>query len=124
VTGAGTFSVHPKSASGGGSFVFTGADGSSFTGSWRVNNVNGLVDFRPYGCGVIFGTPIPDFLCGGRVTLAVTATTPFGSQPSLLTIYCEIGAPPPSTEEGIRAVIPSAGSFTRQSGGMNVYVKQ
>jgi hypothetical protein len=36
---------------------------------------------------------------------------------------CEIGSPPPSTEEGITAVIPSVGSFSRQTGGMNVYVK-
>jgi hypothetical protein len=121
VTGEGMFSVHPKSAHGGGSFVFTGADGNSFSGSWIVN---GLVDFQPYGCGVIMGDPIPDFLCGGRVTLDVTARTPFGSQPSLLTIYCEIGYPPLSTEEGITAVVPSVGSFSRQTGGMNVYIKQ
>jgi len=85
--------------------------------------VNGLIAFQPYGCGVIFGTPIPPDLCGGRVVLDVTATTPFGPRSAQLTIYCEIGSPPPSSEEGITAVIPSVGSFNRQTGGINVYVK-
>jgi hypothetical protein len=120
VTGEGTFSVHAKSASGGGDFTFTGADGTTFTGTWTVN---GLVDFQPYGCGVIFGTPIPPDLCGGRLVLDVTATTPFGPRPAQLTVYCEIGNPPPSTEEGITAVVPSVGAFTRQTGGMNVYIR-
>jgi len=120
VTGEGTFSVHPKSASGDGNFTFTGADGTTFTGTWTVN---GLVDFQPYGCGVIFGTPIPPDLCGGRLVLDLTAATPFGPQQAQLTVYCEIGNPPPSTEEGITAVIPSVGAFTRQTGGMNVYIK-
>ena len=120
VTGEGMFGVHAKSASGGGQYTFTGADGSTFSGTWAVN---GLIAFQPYGCGVIFGTPIPPDLCGGRVVLDVTATTPFGPRSAQLTIYCEIGSPPPSSEEGITAVIPSVGSFNRQTGGMNVYVK-
>src|SRR5437763_15968727 len=63
VTGEGMFGVHPKSASGGGQYTFTAADGTTFSGTWTVN---GLVAFQPYGCGVIFGTPIPPYLCGGR----------------------------------------------------------
>jgi hypothetical protein len=118
VTGEGTFSVHAKSASGGGSYTFTGADGTTFTNRWTVN---GLIDFQPYGC---FTPPLPTNLCGGRLVLDVTATTPFGDTPAQLTIYCEIGNPPASSEEGITAVIPSVGSFMRQTGGMNVYVKQ
>jgi hypothetical protein len=57
------------------------------------------------------------------VILDITATTPFGPKSAQLTIYCEIGYPPPSSEEGITAVVPSVGSFMRQTGGMNVYVK-
>jgi hypothetical protein len=120
VTGEGTFGVHPNSASGSGAYTFTGADGTTFSGTWTVN---GLIAFQPYGCGVIFGTPLPPDLCGGRVVLDITATTPFGPQSAQLTIYCEIGSPPPSSEEGITAVVPSVGSFSRQTGGMNVYVK-
>ena len=120
VTGEGMFGVHPKSASGGGAYTFAGADGTTFSGIWTVN---GLIAFQPYGCGVIFGMPLPPDLCGGRVVLDITATTPFGPQSAQLTIYCEIGSPPPSSEEGITAVVPAVGSFSRQTGGMNVYVK-
>jgi hypothetical protein len=120
VTGEGTFSVHAKSASGGGMYTFTGANGTTFKNRWTVN---GLIAFQPYGCGVFMGDPIPDSLCGGRVILDITATTPFGPKSAQLTIYCEIGYPPPSSEEGITAVVPSVGSFMRQTGGMNVYVK-
>ncbi len=121
VMGEGQFGTHPKFASGGGSFTFTGADGTTFAGDWTVN---GLVDFQPYGCGVVFGNPIPDNLCGGRVVLDVTATTPFDPQPATLTIYCVIGSPPASAAEGVRLVVPGVGGFNRQIAGMNVYVKQ
>jgi len=121
VTGEGSFSVHAKSASGGGDFTFTSADGSTFSGTWSVN---GLVSFQPYGCGMVFGTPLPPDLCGGRLALDVTATTPFGPRRALLTIFCVIGTPPPSVEEGINAAIPGVGDFNRQTGGMNVYVLQ
>jgi hypothetical protein len=120
LTGEGTFSVHEKSASGGGHYTFTAADGTTFRNTWTVD---GLVAFQPYGCGVIGGSPIPSFLCGGRLVLDVSATTPAGTRSGQLTIYCEIGYPPASSEEGITAVIPSVGSFMRQTGGMNVYVK-
>jgi hypothetical protein len=120
ITGDGTFSVHAKSAAGGGHYTFTAADGTTFSDTWTVT---GLVAFQPYGCGVFMGSPIEPDLCGGHLALNVTAKTPFGDRSGLLTIYCEIGNPPPSTEEGITAVIPSVGSFSRQTGGMNVYVK-
>src|SRR6266536_2911029 len=63
VTGEGMFGVHAKSASGGGQYTFTGADGSTFSGTWTVN---GLIAFQPYGCGVIFGTPIAEPLRRAR----------------------------------------------------------
>src|SRR5438552_8192911 len=97
VTGEGMFSVHPKSASGGGMYTFTRADGTTFTDTWKVN---GLIAFQPYGCGVFAGEPIPDGanLCGGQLVLDVTAKTPAGDMSAQLTIYCEIGYPPPSSE--------------------------
>src|ERR671937_396922 len=108
VTGEGMFSVHPKSASGGGDYTFTGADGTTFSDKWTVN---GLVDFQPYGCGVIFGMPLPPNLCGGRLSLDVTFTDPAGSVPGRVTVYCQIGSPPPSAEEGVRVVVPGFGNF-------------
>jgi hypothetical protein len=119
--GEGMFGVHPKSASGGGSFTYTAADGSSFDGTWTVNR---LVAFQPYGCGVVFGTPLPPNFCGGRLVLDVTAQTPFGAVPSKVTVFCVIGSPPPGTEEGVRVVVPGVGNFNRQLEGMNTYFKQ
>lgn len=121
VTGMGTFSVHPKSASGGGSWTHTFAGGGSASGTWTAN---GLVAFQPYGCGVVFGTPLPPDLCGGRVVLDVTLSTPLGSLPGQLTIYCLIGAPPASASEGIRLVVPGVINFNKVVGGENVYIKE
>jgi hypothetical protein len=124
ITGTGTFSVHPKSAAGGGSFTHTLAGGGTFTGSYTVT---GLVDFQPYGCGVFFGTPIPGNLCGGRLVLAVSLVPDANRSLSLsgmLTIYCLIGEPPTSAEEGIRLVVPGVLNFNKVVSGENVYIKQ
>lgn len=120
VLGDGTFSVHPKSASGGGTFTHTFASGGSASGTWTVN---GLVAFQPYGCGVIFGTPIPPNLCGGRVVLDITLVGPLGPLPGQLTIVCLIGQPPASAGEGIRLVVPGIVNFNKMVSGMNVYIK-
>ena len=120
VTGMGAFSVHPKSASGGGGWKHTFAGGGSASGTWTAN---GLVAFQPYGCGVVFGTPLPPDLCGGRVVLDVTLTSPLGYVPAQLTIYCLIGAVPASAAEGIRLVIPGANNFNKVVEGDNVYIR-
>ncbi len=120
ITGDGAFAVHPKSASGGGDFTHTFAGGGSASGTWKVN---GLVDFQPYGCGVIFGTPIPPELCGGRASVDVTFTGPAGSLPGRITIFCQIGSPPPSAEEGVHVNVPGIANFNKQVSGMNVYVR-
>jgi len=123
VTGTGTISVHPKaSLSGGGTFTHTFAGGGSVTGTWTALD---LLSFQPYGCGVVFGTPIPPNLCGGRILLRVLLTPPAPNQPheALLWIYCVIGQPPPSAEEGIRMNIPGIVNFNDVTGGDNVYFK-
>lgn len=121
VTGTGMFSVHPKSSSGGGSWTHTFAGGGSTSGTWIAN---GLVAFQPYGCGVVFGTPLPPDFCGGRVVLDVTLSTPLGSLPGQLTIDCLIGVPPASASEGIRLVVPGVINFNKVVGGENVYIKE
>ncbi|MGH3056804.1 MAG: hypothetical protein ACRDPP_01040 [Gaiellaceae bacterium] len=42
----------------------------------------------------------------------------------LLTIYCLIGAPPPSAEERIRLVVPGVLNFNDVVTGENIYIKQ
>ena len=124
ITGAGTFSMHPKSATGGGSFSHTLAAGGTLKGTYTVSE---LVDFQPYGCGLFFGTPIPPELCGGRLVFRVKAGAGRESialARGLLTIYCVIGVPPASAEEGIRLVVPGVRNFNDVVTGENVYVKQ
>jgi hypothetical protein len=121
ITGTGTFGVHPKSASGGGSFTHTFAGGGSLMGTFTVT---GLVDFQPYGCGVVFGDPLPPDFCGGRLSLDVTFQTEAGALPGRITIYCVIGAPPASAEEGVRVVVPGVLNFDEIVSGFNVYVQE
>ncbi len=121
VTGEGTFGVHPKSVSGGGAFTHTLAGGGTVSGTWTADR---LISFVPYGCGVIFGQPLPPDLCGGRMVTKVTLT-PNGGTPvkGQLTISCLIGYPPPSAKEGIRLVVPGVANFNKRVEGMNLYVK-
>ena len=121
VVGAGTFGVHPKSASGEGEFTHTFAGGGDISGTYTVD---GLVDFQPYGCGVVFGETLPDNFCGGRVVFDVTLEVDsVGSVEGQLTIYCLIGKPPASAAEGIRLVIPGHINFNKVVEGENLYVK-
>src|SRR5437667_9257220 len=60
ITGSGVYSVNPKTVSATGTFTSQ----SSGSGTWVATQ---LLDFQPYGCGIIFGTPIPPNLCGGKL---------------------------------------------------------
>src|ERR1044071_7496889 len=95
ITGEGEFAVHPKSASGEGEFTAMSAGGQTVAGTWTVN---GLVDFQPYGCGVIpsIGATLPPNFCGGRLSLDVTFTAPEGSVPGRITRLLGLAAPPPA----------------------------
>jgi hypothetical protein len=115
-----TFSVQPKSASGAGQFVYTAAAGRGFQGTWTVDR---LVDFQPYGCGSRFGEPVAPFLCGGRLTLRVTMTTPSGPAHADFTFFSLVGSPPPGTQEGATMVVPHLGNFSRQLEGGNAFRK-
>jgi hypothetical protein len=113
-----TFGVQPKSASGDGQFVYTTAAGGGFQGTWSVDN---LVDFQSYGCGSLLGEPVAPFLCGGRLMLHVTMTTPSGPVQADFTFFSLVGSPPPGTEAGATMVVPHLGNFNRQIEGGNAF---
>jgi hypothetical protein len=115
-----TFSVHPRSASGDGQFVYTAAAGGGFQGTWTVDR---LVDFRSYGCGSLLGEPIAPFLCGGRLKLHVTMTTPSGPAQADFTFFSLVGSPPPGTEGGATMIVPQLGNFNSQLEGRNDFRK-
>jgi hypothetical protein len=125
VTGEGTFSVHPYTASGGGSFTL-GDDGTTVSGTWTALDT---IAFQPYGCGVVLGDPIrPDF-CGGLLGLDVVLTPSSGPQMSgTLWVICIIGDIPGqaftsrNATEGIVLNVPGVDNYNKQVSGMNVYI--
>ncbi len=118
VTGSGMFSVNPKMVTATGTYTSTG----SGSGTWVATQ---LLDFQPYGCGVIFGHPIPPNLCGGKLMVRVVLTdAASGLQlDGLLWVFCLIGNPPPSADEGARLDIVGVNNFNKIVSGGNVYVK-
>jgi hypothetical protein len=124
VTGEGEFSVFPNAVDAEGAFVHTDSGGTVLArGTWTAT---ALLDYQPYGCGVLFGTPLPPNLCGGRVLMSVLLT-PDGTTlqiPAMLTVYCLIGDHVPSSaEEGVRLNVPGIINFNDVTGGENVYVR-
>jgi hypothetical protein len=125
-TGMGTFSVHPKSASGGGGFTLT-EDGTTLSGTWSALD---LVSFQPYGCGIVLGDPLPPDFCGGHLELQVVLTPTAGPEmEGILTIVCVIGDIPgqvakgTNATEGIRLVLPGVENYNQQvEGAMNIFI--
>jgi hypothetical protein len=125
-TGMGTFSVHPKSATGGGGFTLT-EDGTTLSGTWSALD---LVSFTPYGCGIVLGDPLPPNFCGGRLELRVLLTPSVGpAMEGILTIVCVIGDIPgqasvgTNATEGVRLVLPGVENYNQQvEGAMNIFI--
>src|SRR5262245_25606573 len=63
ITGEGEFSVHPKSVEAEGGFTHTTATGTVVgSGTWEATE---LLEYQSYGCGEVFGGPLPANFCGG-----------------------------------------------------------
>jgi hypothetical protein len=132
VTGAGMFSVHPKSVVASGAFTHTDNQGTVVgTGTWTATE---LLSFHFYGCGVVTSTdpdtPLPPNFCGGALKLRVVLT-PSGTTlalPGVLTIFCIVGPDSPTshddpTEEGVTLVVPGLFNFNKTVHGMNIYIR-
>jgi hypothetical protein len=119
ITGSGVFSVNPNTVSATGTFTSQ----SSGSGTWVATQ---LLDFQPYGCGIIFGTPIPPNLCGGKLMLRIVLTDSTSGQQfdGVLWVFCVIGPNPPnSAHEGALLDIVGVNNFNKIVSGDNVYVK-
>jgi hypothetical protein len=124
ITAEGQFSVFPNSVEAEGTFVHSDSGGSVLAkGTWEAT---ALLNYQSYGCGVIFGTPIPPELCGGKVMMAIFLT-PDGTTleiPATLTVFCVIGDHVPgSAEEGVRLNVANIINFNDVTGGDNVYIR-
>ena len=128
ISGEADFSVSPNTAEGSGSFTHTNAAGTVLaTGTWQAT---GLLVYQSYGCGVVFGAPIPPNFCGGRVAMRVTLTTPLGQLPGTLTVICVIGPNPPNSiisngdrSEGATLNVPGLINFNHTAGGDNTIIQ-
>jgi len=122
----GTFAVNPKSITASGEFEHLLPDGSLFaSGTWTATR---LISFHAYGCGVVFGQPIPADLCGGVVKFAATFSTPIGELPGIITVFCVVGDKVPASiggpfTEGVTVDVPGIVNFNHPGGGDNVYIQ-
>jgi len=121
ITGAGTLSIHPKSATGGGAFVHKDAAGNVLGGgTWAAQK---LLSFIGYGCG---GPGLPDDFCGGRATLQVHLVATSGLESNgILQVDCLIGSFPAGAVEGIRLVIQALDfNFNKEISGLTLFIQQ
>ena len=121
LSGMGTLSIHPKSASGGGTFIHTNAAGVvQGAGSWVVTE---LLSFQSYGTSP--ATP-PTFNAGKaqfRVELRPAGTSLVLT--GILDVECRLPLMkvPGGTEEGIRLVVPGVANFNKSVSGNTVFLK-
>lgn len=118
VNGSGTFSVSPKSVTGGGMFTHRNAAGTVLAhGTWVATD---LVSFVSYGAA---SSPFPANFFGGRVSIRVTLFV--GSTPvhtAILSITCELGSPPDGHHEGITLNVQDAINFNKSVSGVTVFI--
>ncbi len=128
IEGEAEFSVNPNTVEGSGTFTHMNAAGTVLaTGTWEAT---GLIAYQSYGCGVVFGDPLPPNFCGGRVQLRVMLHTPHGDAPGILTVICVIGPNPPNSvvssgdrSEGATLNVPGIVNFNHTAGGENVIIQ-
>jgi hypothetical protein len=126
ITGEGEFSVNPNSIDAAGAFTHTDSSGNVLaTGTWTAT---ALLNYQSYGCGELFGSPIPSNLCGGAVKMGVTLTTPNGQLQGIMTVICVIGTQTPQSvlgplTEGVTLNVPGIVNFNHSTGGENIYVQ-
>ena len=128
VTGEGEFSVNPNAVDATGEFTHTDSGGNVLAmGTWTAT---GLINYQSYGCGEVFGTPLPPDFCGGAVKMSITLT-PNGTSlqlPGILTVFCVIGPHAPQSvlgplTEGVTLNVPGIQNFNHSNGGDNRYVQ-
>jgi hypothetical protein len=128
LTGEAEFSVNPNSITAAGEFAHMHVDGSpDVHGTWTAT---GLITYQSYGCGEVFGDPIPSNLCGGALKMSVTLT-PDGTSlqlPGTMTVFCVIGTHAPQSilgplTEGVTLNVPGIVNFNHSAGGDNEYVQ-
>ncbi len=124
LAGAGTFSTHPGSATGGGTFTHANASGTVLvTGTWTAT---GLVSFVDFGIASELVDLLPPGSTGGRVVLRVHISPAAGGPgfDALMTVICDLESNPPGQEEVARVVVPGHINFNKHVSGGNIFIKE
>jgi len=108
--GQGTLTAGPDNAASGGGTYSLSTGGS---GTWTATGVLGFVSYGPAA------PPLPSILFGGETKLNIRLSN---GATGVLTIFCVLGSPPPSKEEGITVILGAAGQFTKQDGGNTIFI--
>lgn len=124
VSGGGTFSIHPKSVTGEGTFIHRNADGDVLAaGTWKVEE---LLSFHSYGSGAAQG--LPEDFEGGlaliRVGLYVGGTKVASA---VMQIDCTLGKPPAGSIEGFRLAVHGQGfgiNFNEEVSGFTLFIRE
>jgi hypothetical protein len=111
IKGSGALSIYPKSVTGSGTFKHKDATGTVVeSGTWTAQE---LVSFVPY-------VVLPNTAAGGEALIRVHLSSGFDA---ILTITCDIGAPPGHTE-GVRVNIQNMINFSKKVSGITLYLAQ
>ncbi len=124
VTGAGTFTTHPNSASGGGTFVHADASGNVLgSGTWGATD---LVSFVGFGIAPDLVPILPAGSTGGRAVLQVHLTPDGGGAgfDALMTVICDLGSNPAGQSEVVRLAVPGVINFNKHVDGGNIFIQQ
>ena len=120
LSGEGTFSIHPKSVTGGGTFVHRAPDGTvRGSGTWTAER---LLAFHSYGNGIPQGLPA-DFEGGLALILVHISPSAGGSFNGILKVYCLLGAPPKGVHEGLRLSVEGVINFNKQVSGDTLFIR-
>jgi len=123
ITGEGTFSVHPKSVTGGGTFVHKDSDGNILgSGTWAAVK---LLSFRSYGSGAAQG--LPSEFEGGKALMRVhlTPDTDGPGFDAILWVDCTLGDKiPANAKEGVRLGVRGAPNFNKEASGFTLFIRE
>jgi len=120
IAGAGSFSLHSSSATGGGTFVHKALSGETkAAGTWIVLS---FLAFHSFGNAVPQG--LPSSLEGGQLVLLVQLQvngTPVHN--AILNVDCELGSAPHGQSEGITLAVQNAINFNKKVSGFTVFIR-
>ena len=121
--GRGPLSIHPKSASGGGTFTHRDANGTVLgSGAWSVTELISFQSYGPPGPGF----PVPNASAGKaefRVVFTPAGTTL--ELPGIMDVECILpgSAAPGGTVEGTRVVVPGVANFNKPVSGGTLFIR-